>query len=213
MPGQQLRQRFERVPRGGAQMNHDLARRALLQQRDRLELGRDDPRRLVVSLELSAHEEHRVRFDQVGVFAERLWKDDDLDAARDVLQHEDRHAVPLLRLERTQTVDDAGDPDVGHRLREVRHALRAEGRQIGAETLERVAAHVEAERFLFERKLLRFRPWWRIRKRNGGAGFIAVRAAPAEQLMLTLLAIPLVAAAMLDRAVDRPEQARAPRPY
>src|SRR5688572_7100760 len=56
--GQQLRQRLEGRPAGGAarEVDHHLARGALLQRRDWQQLGGDDPRRLVVFFELAADE-------------------------------------------------------------------------------------------------------------------------------------------------------------
>ena len=77
-------------------MDHDLARRPLLERGDRQQLGRDHARRLVVFFELAADEQHRVGFDQRAVLAERLRKDHDLEAAGDVVQHEDAMRSPFL---------------------------------------------------------------------------------------------------------------------
>ena len=55
-----------------------------------------------------------------------------------------------------------------------RDALRAEGLQVLAEALERMPAHVEAERFLFEGELLHLRPRRNVRQRNGGRRVLAV---------------------------------------
>ena len=52
-----------------------------------------------------------------AVLAERLREHHHFDAAGDVVEHEHRHAVALLGLQRAQAGDDAADPDVGQRRR------------------------------------------------------------------------------------------------
>ena len=98
-------------------MDHHFARRPFLQHRDRLQLGGDEPGGFVVFFELSADEQHRVGGDQLTVLAEGLRKHDHFDAAGDVVEHEDRHPIALLGLQRAQPADDAADPDVGERSR------------------------------------------------------------------------------------------------
>ena len=158
-------------------MDRHLARRTLLQRADRHQLRGDDARRLVVFLELATDEQHRVGVDQRGVLRKRLREDDDLDAAADVVEHEHGHAVSLLRLQGTQAAHDAADPDVGFRCGEFRDAPCAERPEFVAEALERMAAHVQAERFLLERELLRFGPWRRVGQRNHPGACVVVSAA------------------------------------
>ncbi len=78
---------------------------------------------------------------------------------------------------------------------------------------QRMAAQIQAERFLLEREQLLFRPRHRVRQARRGRHLIAaavvVRSAAAEQERLTAFAILLTPAAMLDRAIDRREQPRA----
>src|SRR4029078_10834993 len=96
----------------------------------------------------------------------------------------------------------AAAPDVGERLREIGDALRPEDLQLLAEALERMAAHVEAERFLLEGELLRPRPRRPLRQRDRGAGIVAVPAA-AEQRVLPFFAVALVPAAVPGRPLGR----------
>ena len=101
----------------------------------------------------------------------------------DVVQHEDRHAVALLRLERAQAGDDAADPDVGLRGGQLGDAPGAERLQLLGEAIERMAAHVEAERFLLDGELLRLGPGRRVgqrdRRRRRSSLAAAERAATA----------------------------------
>src|SRR6185437_6735888 len=76
--------------------------------------------------------------------------------------------------------------------------------------LERMAAHVQAERFLLEVERLGFRP----RPRRGEQRRVVGRRRPdvvaAEELRLALIAIALMAAAVIEDAIEAGEQARAP---
>src|SRR6185437_1510099 len=83
-------------------------------------------------------------------------------------------------------------------------SLRAERLELVAEPLERMAAHVEAERFFFERELLRLGPWRHVRQRNGCRRLVVLRQ--VEEGNHAFLAIALMTAAVLDRFVDRREQ-------
>ena len=136
---------------------------------------------------------------------EGFGKDHDFDVAGDVVEQEDRHPVPLLRLERAQAGDDAADPDVRFRRGEIGDAPGAERPEIVREALQRVAAHVEAERFLLAGKLLDLRPRRGLRQRRGARRRL-VPVGPAKELRLPLVAIALVASAMLDGLVHRREQ-------
>ena len=93
---------------------------------------------------------------------------------------------------------------------ELGDALRAERLQLLAEALERMAAHVEAERFLLEGELLRLGPRRRVRQRDRRTGSSPSLPQPKNDTVPSV-AIALVPAAVLDRLVDGGEQPRAPR--
>ena len=78
------------------------------------------------------------------------------------------------------------------------------------EALERMAAHVEAERFLLERERLRLGPRRDVGQRTASSASRRLRRA-AEELRLALVAIALVPAAVVDAPGRRPaKQPRAP---
>jgi hypothetical protein len=82
---------------------------------------------------------------------------------------------PFLRLERAEARDDAGGPDVGLGTGQLGDAPGAERLQVVAEAVERVAAHVEAERLLLAGELLHLGPG--AASGSGGGG---TRRRPAE---------------------------------
>ena len=128
----------------------------------------------------------------------RLGKRDHLDAALRVFEREDRHAVALARLQLAAGGDDAADAGVGlDRLAAARPPARRRARaatgcvgELGRSTarrssrsalgvpIDRMAAPVQAERFLFEPELLGLGPRRRlpaaaIRRRPGSGRAIA----------------------------------------
>src|SRR6185295_7987942 len=104
--------------------------------------------------------------------------------------------------------DDAADPDVVFRGREIGDTARAKRLQFLAEPVERMAAHVEAERFFFSRELLDLRPRRRLGKGRGRGGTAVVAA---KQLRLPFVAIALMTAAVLDCLIHGAEEPRATR--
>ena len=134
-------------------------------------------------------------------------KHDDLDAALRVLEREDRHPIALARLELAAGGDDAADAGVGlDRLAAAGPpavvARRRDGEvassptvfapnsfERGGVAIDRVAAPVQAERFLLEGELLGLGPRRRVgqrHRRRSGAVASAVRriVERAEQLRL-----------------------------
>ena len=79
-----------------------------------------------------------------------------------------------------------------------------------AETIERMAAHVEAQRLLLPRQLLRLRPGQSVGQENDRRGRRRRRA--AEQLVLALVTIALLPAAVFQSAIDCQEKPRACAP-
>ena len=144
-----------------------------------------------------------------AVLGKRLGKDHHLDPAGDVVEDEDRHAIAFLRFQRAQAADDAADPDVGQRPGQLGDALCAERLELVAEPFQRMAAHVETQGLFFERQLLRLGPRWRIRQRDRD-GLVAI-VRQIEERHHAVFAVALMPSAVLDRAIDRREQAGAPR--
>src|SRR5207237_143832 len=133
-------------------------------------------------LEFPAHEDEASGLDEIAVALERLRKDDDLDAALRVLEREHGHPVALACLERAYRRDDTtdarvrldrfaalGTPGVAARsgwlrLGEIGDRLCAEIAQRRGVPIDRVAAPVQAERFLLECELLGLGPCARVRQ-------------------------------------------------
>ena len=102
------------------QVDRHLARRPLLEQRQiGMQLGRDEPRRSRRRFSnLPRTSSMRVGLDQrCRCLPNVSGKTTTSTRAGDVVEHEDRHAVALLGLQRAQAADDAADPDVGRGLR------------------------------------------------------------------------------------------------
>ena len=143
---------------------------------------------------------------------ERLGEDDDFDAAGDVVEHEDAMRSPFRVFSGRRPETMPPTQTSASELVSSAIAPRAEGLQLLGVAIERMAAHVEAERLLLAGELLRSR------STAGASGSVTAAAAGlvvaerAEQLSLALVAVALMPAAVLDRPVDGGEQPRAAAP-
>ena len=188
-----------------------------------------DPRRLVVALELAAHEHQRAGFDRARRLARRSRERRRPRRRPRVLEREDRHPVALARLQRPARRDDAADavsarsasaagpqtsPRAGVGARPVRRSRRAPNSfSVVGVAIDRMAAPVEAERLLLERELLGLGPRRRVGQRDAPpAPRPSLVADAAEQLRLPLARGRAAAAPPCShRRVDRGEQPRPQR--
>ena len=228
MPREDLAERLEGAAIGGhPHANRHLARQSLAHAVDRQNLGRQNPHRLIVSLQFAANHDQRAGLDQARAALVGLGKRDDLHPALRVFEREYGHAVALARLELAARGDDAPDDHVAHdrlsfdRLREVGNRwigarsicwqfrelgrpARAERLQLARVAVHGVAAKVQPERFLLEGQLLGLGPGRRVRKLRGHRPVVArvaaiVGAEATKQLRLPFTFVALVPGAVLAR--------------
>ena len=171
------------APTGGSPPRASAARDAVERQRARSR----EPRRLVVALELAAHQ-HASRRPRSSEPCLRTSRGTPRPRRRRrVLEHEDRHAVALRVFSWRQAARRCRRPRRPALATPVELARLAPRRRTPSASLgvalDRMAAQVEAERFLLERELLALGPGRRVGQRHAATRRSPSSRRAAEQLM------------------------------